>query len=586
MAFPDSFVEEVRRAADIVRYISEQVPLKKMGTSWKGLCPFHQEKTASFNVRAEPPVFHCFGCGEGGDVFKFVMLRERVAFPEAVEMVARRFGVPIPETRRFDAGPDRKEREELRALLAAAAEHLARNLWTAPGTQAREYLLGRGFRKETLETIRAGAAPDSWSDLTDALRRRFAPEKLLKAGLVLERQDKSGHYDRFRNRAVFPILDESGHVVGFGARSLDGSEPKYLNSPETPVYSKSRVLYGLSWAKEPIRADGHVVLMEGYLDVARAIEGGVGSAVATCGTALTPGHARLLRRFAPRVLVNFDQDAAGRKAVLKSLEVLAAEGLEVRVVTLPEGHDPDSFIREKGGDAYKERLTTAPPAMEWLIGRAAEENDTSTPQGKAAYLNALLPALTRIESAVERAAWVPRVVDAGRLDRGAAEQELRKALSLRAEPTAAPATAPKRAGGRLVPAERWLLSLVMRGAPGVAEALERLEGGDVEGLRSASILLTAQQLSASDQELTPAGLTAALASEDDQRLLREIAVEGPVVDTAQAEDCVLELRRLRLKRQLGQIQAEMGRVGGAEAAALLHRKVEITRQMANLEKKA
>jgi DNA primase len=586
MAFPDSFVEEVRRAADIVRYISEQVPLKKMGTSWKGLCPFHQEKTPSFNVRTEPPVFHCFGCGEGGDVFKFVMLRERVGFPEAVEMVARRFGVPIPETRRFDAGPDRKEREELRALLAAAAEHFTRNLWTAPGTQAREYLLGRDFRKETLETIRAGAAPDSWSDLVDALRRRFAPEKLLKAGLVLERQDKSGHYDRFRNRAVFPILDEAGHVVGFGARSLDGSEPKYLNSPETPVYSKSRVLYGLSWAKEPIRTDGHVVLMEGYLDVARAIEGGVGSAVATCGTALTSGHARLLRRFAPRVLVNFDQDAAGRKAVLKSLEVLAEEGLEVRVVTLPEGHDPDSFIREKDGEAYKERLAAAPPAMEWLIGRAAEDNDTSTPQGKATYLSALLPALTRIDSAVERAAWVPRVVEAGHLDPGAAEQELRKALSLRTEPTAVTTPAPKRASGRLLPAERWLLSLVMRGAAGVAEALARLEEGDIEGLRSATILLTARQLSASDGGLTPAGLTAALASEDDQRLLREIAVEGPVVDTARAEDCTRELRRLRLKRQLTQIQAEMGRVGGAEAAALLHQKVEITRQMANLEKKA
>jgi DNA primase len=374
--------------------------------------------------------------------------------------------------------------------------------------------------------------------------------------------------------------------VGFGARSLDGSEPKYLNSPETPVYSKSRVLYGLSWAKEPIRTDGHVVLMEGYLDVARAIEGGVLSAVATCGTALTASHARLLRRFAPRVLVNFDQDAAGRKAVLKSLEVLAEEGLDVRVVMLPEGHDPDSFIREKGGDAYRERLASAPPAMEWRIGRAAEENDTSTPQGKAAYLNALLPALTRIESAVERAAWVPRVVEAGRLDRGAAEQELRKALSLRAEPAATPAAPLRRAGGKLVPAERWLLALLLRGAPEVAEALAGIEEADLEGLRSAPILLIAKRLADSSEGLTAARLTAALDSEDDQRLLREIAVDGPPVDEARAEDCVVELRRLRLKRMLAEIQAELGRTGGAQAAGLLQRKVEITRQMANLEKRA
>jgi DNA primase len=225
--------------------------------------------------------------------------------------------------------------------------------------------------------------------------------------------------------------------------------------------------------------------------------------------------------------------------------------------------------------------------MEWLIGRAAEENDTGTPQGKAAYLNALLPALTRVESAVERAAWVPRVVEAGRLDRGAAEQELRKALSLvRAEPAAAPAPAPRRAGGKLVTAERWLLALVLRGAPDVAEALAGLEEGELEGLRSASILLLARDLADSEEGLTAARLTAALVSEDDQRLLREIAVDGPPVDEARAEDCVRELRRMRLKRRLSEIQAELGRAGGAEAAGLLRQKVEITRQMANLEKRA
>ena len=263
MAFPDSFVEEVRRTADIVRVISEHVPLRKMGTSWKGLCPFHQEKTPSFNVRAEPPLFHCFGCGEGGDVFKFVMLHERVAFPEALEIVARRFGVPIPESR-HEPGPDRKEREEMLALMEAAAAHFARTLWTAGGTRAREYLLGRGFKKETLERIRAGAARDSWDDLSNALRGKFPPQAIVAAGLLVPGQDGKRPYDRFRNRAVFPILNESGKVVAFGARSLDGSEPKYLNSPESPVYQKSRTLYGLSWARPAIGREGRAVLMEGY----------------------------------------------------------------------------------------------------------------------------------------------------------------------------------------------------------------------------------------------------------------------------------------------------------------------------------
>src|SRR6185436_18563438 len=240
------------------------------------------------------------------------------------------------------------------------AQHFAHNFWTAPGTRAREYLLGRGFKKETLERIRAGASPDSWDDLLGAMRKKFAPPLLLQAGLILERQDKSGHYDRFRNRAIFPILNEGGKVVAFGARALDGSEPKYLNSPETPVYQKGRTLYGLSWAKDAVRREGRIVLMEGYLDVARAIESGIEEAVATCGTALTPGHGRLLHRFAEKVALNFDQDDAGQKAARKSFDVLLEEGLRVSVVELPEGHDPDSFVKAAGGDAYRERLAEAP----------------------------------------------------------------------------------------------------------------------------------------------------------------------------------------------------------------------------------
>ncbi|HSD28305.1 MAG TPA: DNA primase, partial [Vicinamibacteria bacterium] len=443
MAFPDSFVEEVRRVADIVRVIGEHVALKKMGTSWKGLCPFHQEKTPSFNVRQEPAVFHCFGCGEGGDVFKFLMLRERVSFPEAVETLARRFGVPVPEGR-FEPGPDRKEREEMLALMEAAAQHFTRTFWAAPGTKAREYLLGRDFRKETLEKIRAGAARDAWDDLLGALRGKFSPALILKAGLVLERQGKEGHYDRFRNRVVFPIVNESGKVVAFGARSLDGSEPKYLNSPETPVYSKSRVLYGLNWARDAVARERRAVLMEGYLDVARAIERGVAEAVATCGTALTPQHARLLHRFAETAVLNFDQDEAGQKAARRSLEVLLEEGIRVRVVELPEGHDPDTYLKAEGAEAYRKRLHEAPEAVEWLMRRAETAGELSSPAGKAAFFAAVLPALVRTQNAVERLAWLARVVERGGLDAGAAREELRRALSGRTGSASAVAEAAAR----------------------------------------------------------------------------------------------------------------------------------------------
>jgi DNA primase len=585
MAFPDSFVDEVRRAADIVRVISELVALKKMGTSWKGLCPFHQEKTPSFNVRQEPAVFHCFGCGEGGDVFKFVMLRERVSFPEAIEMLARRFGVPVPEGR-VEPGPDRKEREEMLALMEAAAQHFTRTLWTAPGTTAREYLLGRGFRKDTLEKVRAGAARDAWDDLLGAMRGKFPPALILKAGLVLERQGKDGHYDRFRNRAVFPILNESGKVVAFGARSLDGSEPKYLNSPETPVYSKSRVLYGLSWARDAMAQGKRAVLMEGYLDVARAIESGVSTAVATCGTALTSQHARLVGRWAETVVLNFDQDEAGQKAARKSLEVLLEEGLRVRVVELPEGHDPDTYLKAEGAEAYQRRLDEAPEAIEWLMRRAETGTDTASPAGKAAFFAAVIPALARTQNAVERQAWLARAVERASLDAGAAREELRRALSGRAGGPSAVAEAAARRpslprSAVLLPAERWLLALVAQGAAGVEIALDELAEPDLEGLRSAPILRAAQAAARRSERVTLPAVLEAL-DEDARRVMSEIAVEGVPAEHLSAEECVRELRRQPLKARMAEIQRRLQGASGETLESLLAEKTRLVRQMAGL----
>jgi DNA primase len=586
MAFPEGFVEEVRRAADIVKVISDHVALKKMGTSWKGLCPFHEEKTPSFNVRQEPAVFHCFGCGEGGDVFKFLMLRERMSFPETLETLARRFGVPIPEGRRFEPGPDRKEREALLALMEAAAQHFEKTLETAPGASAREYLLGRGFQKETLKRIRAGAARDSWDDLLGALRGRHSVTALEKAGLVLARKGGDGHYDRFRNRAVFPILDESGKVVAFGARSLDGSEPKYLNSPESPVYHKGRVLYGLSWARDAIRRERRVVLMEGYLDVARALEEGIEEAVATCGTALTASHGRLLRRFADTVCVNFDQDEAGQRAAKKSLEVLLGEGLRVRVVELPEGHDPDSFLKAEGGDAYRRRVEEAPEAFEWLMRQAERAHDLGSPEGKAGFFSALLPALVRVDNAVERAAWLARAVERGGLDEAAAREELRRALGGRGTGATAVAEAARRAPARkalaLMPAERWLLALIVLGAEGVDEALAELGEADLDGLRAAPLLRAAKALWRRGEPVTMPALASETDDEDARRLLSEIAVEGAPREGLAAQECVREIRRQPLRARMAEIQKSLQGAQGETLEALLTEKTRLVRQMTSL----
>ena len=585
MAFPDSFVDEVRRAADIVRVISEHVALRKMGTSWKGLCPFHQEKTPSFNVRSEPAIFHCFGCGAGGDVFKFLMLFERVSFPEAVEVLARRHSIAVPESR-YEVAPDRKEREELLAVMEAAAQHFERTLWTAPGQKAREYLLGRGFKKETLEKIRAGAARDSWEDLQGALRGKFSPGVLLTAGLVLDRQDKSGQYDRFRNRAMFSILNESGKVVAFGARSLDGSEPKYLNSPETPAYQKSRTLYGLSWAKEKIRQEGRIVLMEGYLDVARAHEAGITEAVATCGTALTASHARLVHRFSERVILNFDQDEAGQKAARKSFDVLIEEGLRVQVVELPAGEDPDTYLKSAGAEAYRERLAAAPDAIEWLMRRGAVEHDLSSPVGKGAYIDSIIPTLSKVESAVERAAWLRRVAERAGIDEASARDEMKRFMGganngpravREAQAPAAPVPVTA-----LLSAEKCFLSLLLQGAEGINEALGELTDADMAGLGSAPVLRAAKGLYLRVAAVDAASLQAALAGDPAERFLTAIAVEGVHAVGVTPVDCVRELKRQPLKARMAEIQRKLKEAPGEGIDALLQEKNRLASQMASL----
>jgi DNA primase len=579
MGLPDTFVEEVRRVADIVRFVGEHVALRKVGNSWKGLCPFHQEKTPSFHVRADPPVFHCFGCGEGGDVFKFVMLRERMNFPDAIALVARHFGVPIPERTAY-SGPESGQREELLAVMEEAAAFFTRTLWSEAGRTAREYLLGRDFQKTTLERIRAGAARDAWSGLLDALGRRFAPSVLLAAGLIVERQGKQGHYDRFRNRAVFPILNESGKVVAFGARALDNSEPKYLNSPETSVYQKASTLYGLSWAKDAIRKGGRALLMEGYLDVARAIECGVGEAVASCGTALTANHARLLRRFSDAIVVNFDQDAAGQKAALRSFDVLLEQGFKVAVVELPEGHDPDSFLRASGAAPYRERLAGAPSYMEWLIRRAAAEHDVNTPAGKGAFLNAVLPSLSRIESSVERAAWIPMLVQTGRLDEAATVDELRRAVAARGSTMVLPTRA--RAAARLLPVEKLLLARLLRD-PEQQAAIAELRDEDLEGLRSAPLLRAARDLCARREPLSAAAMASAVGDDESRRLLNEIAVTDSPAGEQGVSECLQELRRLSLAQRLEGVQRRLALSPEGEALeSLLQQKLALQKEIAAL----
>jgi DNA primase len=358
--FPQELIDQIRDANDIVDLISEYVPLKKRGKNYVGLCPFHTEKDPSFNVIPTKQIFYCFGCQEGGNVIHFLMKHEKLGFVEAVKLLAKRANISLPK-KSFD----REKTEQLDKLYYAnqvANEYFQKNFYREnPGKKARQYLNKRGFDPEIIKQFSLGYAPDDWEGfIRFAKTKDMEMEVLNQAGLVVPRSESSGFYDRFRNRIIFPIFNLSGKVVGFGGRVLDDKdEPKYLNSPETPIYQKGKILYGLNFSKDEIRKKGSAVLVEGYVDLLSLYQAGIKNVVASSGTAFTPDQARLLSRYAERIYLLFDADTAGQSATFRSVDLLFSEGVEVFVVSLPKGEDPDSFVKKLGAEELAKKIEQA-----------------------------------------------------------------------------------------------------------------------------------------------------------------------------------------------------------------------------------
>ncbi|HTR03812.1 MAG TPA: DNA primase [Thermoanaerobaculia bacterium] len=361
----DNVLAELRSAADIVAVIGDHTALKKAGRSWKGLCPFHNERTPSFTVDRDKGLYHCFGCGAGGDVIRFVREIDRLDFPDAVEALAARFGVAIPKRQRRGPRDDRRDRlyEAVAAAQRFYAERLAR-----PGNPAAKYLAGRGVPEAMSKAMGLGYAPDAWETIGKAISAAYPEDLLVEAGLLQTRTEGKGAYDRFRDRLLFVLRDERGRPVGFGGRALSPEgEPKYLNSPETPIFSKKRLLYGLSEARESIRRRDRVVLVEGYFDHLALVRAGVTETVASMGTALTPEQTEKLRRLCPSAIVCYDGDSAGRHATRGALMLLLAQGFAARVARLPEGEDPDDLLAREGPEALAARIEEAPEYLTWLL---------------------------------------------------------------------------------------------------------------------------------------------------------------------------------------------------------------------------
>ncbi len=577
--FPRDFVESVRDAADIVRVVGEYVPLKTAGQRLKGLCPFHQEKTPSFTVDPSRQLFYCFGCSTGGDVFKFVQLYEKMEFPEAAEHLARRFGVPLPSERRRADDPRTRV---LEANRLAEAFFRARLTDDPAGGACRAYLDRRGIEAGTRERLGLGYGPDSWDALrTHLLSNRFKPAELVTAGLALARKSGQGEYDRFRHRLIFPIRDTAGRTVAFGGRAIGDAEPKYLNSPETPAYTKGEHLYGLDLAREAIRRLKFAVVVEGYMDLAALVQAGVDNVVASLGTAFTPKQARLLARFTDQVVFSYDGDAAGAAATVRSMDLLLERGFGVRVVDLPGGMDPDDFIRAEGAERYAALVEQAPEYLQFLVQRAAAGRDLDRPEEQVAAANQVLPHLARLRSGIERAAWAGRLADALGIEDGLVLQELRKALNqpgerVRQRPGAA---------GEPQAVESRLVRLLLGSAEARKQALEQLEEGDLEGTRIERIVGVILGLGGEGREVSYPAVLNALDDADDREVLTRLAFRDDPEDGPEVADCLWTLKRRRLERlgrheagKIATLQKSAGATGSTDLDDHLRRVQELARR--------
>lgn len=586
---PQQFIDDLRLNANIVQIVQEYVPLRKAGLTYKGNCPFHSEKTPSFHVNPEKGFFHCFGCNAGGDVFKFIMLQENVGFFDAVKMLAQKLGMALPENadpQNDDSRRDAAVRETMLKLHELAAEYFKESLAGAAGARARQQLGERGVTAKTIEQLGLGYAPAAREGLKQRLvNQGFAVPALVQSGLLSQRENGEV-VDRFRNRLMVPICRESGSVVAFGGRQMDPDQggPKYLNSPETPIYSKGRTLYGLNLTKGDIRTRRYAVLVEGYFDFAQVFQTQAAPVVASCGTALTVQQAQLLRRFTTKVVLSYDPDAAGQGAAARSCELLVAEGFDVNVVVLDKGEDPDTFIRRKGAEQYRERLRTSRPYLEYLLDQASTGVDFGHDDARRQFLGKMLAVAARIPDPASRDQFADRIAHKARITEEVVRAEIRKAaVARKTEVTAREMPA----AGQLKEAEKALIWWIIQ-RPGEARVvLDSLEKDDLAGLSARQVFEVAKSLDGEPAEHLPSALIQRLSTMDAQ-LVTRIASE-PIPPVKFVEECGRAVKRLRFDRERAAIQREIDRLQGIDAAehgaeidALWKKKLTIMQRMEEL----
>lgn len=552
-------IEAVRRQCDILDIVGDYVSLKKAGSNYKALCPFHKEKTPSFTVSPEKGVFYCFGCGAGGDAIQFLRNYEKIDFMDAVKRIAVRYGIEI-EARERSGEKVASLREKLLLANADAAHYFHKLLIDSDEAQAaRSYLKGRGVKPQTIDKFNIGFAGRAWEGLLREMEGKGYDAALLaQAGLIKVREDGKGYYDRFRERIIFPIYDLTGGVLGFGGRIYsqgNGDRPKYLNSPETELYRKSKSLYGLNLAKDSIRRNGFSIIVEGYLDLVSLHQAGVENVVATLGTALTADHAYLIARFAQKVIIAYDSDAAGKSAMARGEDIFLESGLKVKVALLPPGHDPDTFARAFGCEGLQKLIDGARPYVEYLIERAVERHGTAVPEAKSQAVDESLQAIGKLSNQVERFEYLRLLAYKVDLPVALLSRQLAAAKPKSAPPKAPQESTPQQAGTPWV-AEKILLQLMISDGMAAKYLAENLSTEDFRDRNCKELYRAALDSIAQTGTADPKRMMELVPGDEQRDLIARLALE-PTEDfdlNKALADCVNYLKRNRLKEKIGQTE--------------------------------
>lgn len=584
---PEPVLEQIRQNNDVVEVIGSYFPLKRAGANFRALCPFHKEKSPSFNVNPAKQIWHCFGCGEGGNIFTFVMKYENIDFITAVRRLAERAGIKL-EFEERGGEPGRDQKDQLLKLHEVAANFFHHNLMKEPSAKlARDYLTKRKIISETAKKWRLGYSPEGWDGLIQhAAGKKFTVETLAAGGLALERDRGEGYYDRFRGRLMFPICDEQGRAVGFSGRILTDAkdQPKYVNSPETPIFQKGRILFALDKAKRAILDEKYAIVCEGQVDTISCHEAGVENVVAPQGTALTEQHARILKRYAEEVVLMFDADAAGQNAIVRSAEPLWDAGVVIRVAVLPPGHDPDSFVKAFGAETLKELVTKAPSFFLYLLDRLSQLHDPKSERGKLQIARQMADWLARIPTPILLATYVQRT--AKRLDIG--EDVLRKEVTKLTVNRRGPS---RMAGGddkaddtadfdeersRGLPAEEMLLQTMLADERVVELTAERLDLAWLSNSLAGQTIQDILRLYNGRNWSGPNSLLNESQNDQTSRLISELLLNQQAVKQpeAAAADCLATLEQRWVKQRLSEIRRQLGQPGlRAEDSAPLHQQL-------------